>query len=356
MQKKSNFVKINKTLPVICAPIVLIVSIFTANLIISGENDGEKHETYQMSSMYKQLETYSQATEEHTLDVPKMNNLRFENANTAHINTFEGVTKISEPGEITVLDALTGRRFSALLEDYVLYALVAEMPQNFDMQALMAQAVAIRTYTVRAVMGDSKHKDADVCSDYRCCQSMIMPDKINFDVSRAKYAVDSTKGIIAVHEGFPIVAAYHSSSFGATKSSKEVWGGDVPYLVPVFAAESKEASAKTIEIDVKKVKSVFKRNGLDDDFHFIFGGDGICTCAVSGDTQLTAEKIQRLLGLRSDTFTVAENSNSYTFTSYGFGHGVGMSQYGADALAKKGYSFYEILKYYYTGISFAFLE
>ena len=106
----------------------------------------------------------------------------------------------------------------------------------------------------------------------------------------------------------------------------------------------------------KKVKSVFKKNGLDEDFHFIFDGDGICTCAVSADTRLTAEKIQRLLGLRSDTFTVAENSNSYTFTSYGFGHGVGMSQYGADALAKKGYSFYEILKYYYTGISFAFLE
>ena len=154
--------------------------------------------------------------------------MNFENANTPQANACADVTEIGKVNVVTVLDAFAGRCFSMSLEDYVLCALVAEMPQNFDIQALMAQAVAIRTYTVRAVLGDSKHKDADVCSDYRCCQSMMMPDKINFDVSRAKYAVDGTKGIVAVYDGVPIVAAYHSSSVGTTKSSKEVWGWAAP--------------------------------------------------------------------------------------------------------------------------------
>ena len=355
MQKKLNFVKINKTLPVICSSIVLITSILTANLLISGKNSTKIFDDYQEFSMYKQLEMYDVTVDDCVVDTPKMNNFEFENANTEQLKTIASITKIDVPDEVMVLDALSGRCFSAALEDYVLCALVAEMPQSFDMQAIMAQAVAIRTYTVRAICGNSKHKDAHVCSDYRCCQSMIMPDKINFDVSKAKAAIDSTKGIIAVHEGVPIIAAYHSSSYGMTKSSEEVWGGDVPYLVPVFAPEDKSVSANTVVVKKDKVKSVFEKNGLIGEFVFKYDGDGVCIGAESNGYMLSVQKIKRLLGLRSDTFTISENGDSYTFTSFGFGHGVGMSQYGADALAKKGYSFYEILKYYYTGISFAFL-
>ena len=152
----------------------------------------------------------------------------------------------------------------------------------------------------------------------------------------------------------PILAAYHSSSVGFTKSSEEVWGGALSYLVPVFAPESKEVSAKTVKIDKQKVKSVFLKNGLNGDFCFNYDGKGMCIGAVSGDVTLSPKKIMGLLGLRSDTFTASEDGDSFVFTSYGFGHGVGMSQYGADALAKDGYSFYEILEHYYTGISFAF--
>jgi stage II sporulation protein D len=356
MQKKSNFVKINKTLPVICASIVLIVSIFAADLLISRKNDLDKNVVTTSESMYKQLQTYTADRQKADVIMPKMNNYKIKNANVMDFTPMEAVSRIGRVKNITVLDSLTGRCFSMPLEEYVLCSLVAEMPQSFDMQALMAQAVAVRTYAVRAVLGGSNHKDAHVCTDYRCCQSMMLPDKLNFDVSKATTAVTDTKGIIAVYEGLPIIAAYHSSSIGMTKSSEEVWGGEVAYLVPVFAPESKDVSAKTVSLKKDKVKSVFKKNGLEGDFVFEHDGSGICIKAVSGEDLLTAVTVKRLLGLRSDTFSVSENGDSYTFTSYGFGHGVGMSQYGADALAGKGYSFYEILKYYYTGISFAFLE
>ena len=141
-----------------------------------------------------------------------------------------------------------------------------------------------------------------------------------------------------------------------TKSSEEVWGGKVDYLVPVFAPEDKSVSSKTAVYDKKKIKSVLEANGLYGNTEFISDGDGLCVCVKSESKSLDAKTIQRLFGLRSDTFSVTEDSDSCTFTTYGFGHGVGMSQYGADSLAKDGYSFYEILKHYYTGISFAFSE
>ena len=355
MQKNSNFVKINKTFAVICSAIVLMTSILTADLLVSPHKGQKNESSYSADSIYRQLEYYN--PEENTIseNIVKMNNSGNENANAELLGVSEHGMSRSFNGYISLLDK-NGGITTMPLEDYVVCVLAAEMPLSFDLQALMAQAFAVRSYTVRCALYGSKHENADVCSDYRCCQACIMPKDISFDISKAYEAVKATKGIVAVYDGMPILAAYHASSCGMTKSSEEVWGGKVDYLVPVFAPEDKSVSAKTAVYDKKRIKSVLEANGLYGNTEFISDGDGLCVCVKSESKSLDAKTIQRLFGLRSDTFSVTEDSDSCTFTTYGFGHGVGMSQYGADALAKDGYSFYEILKHYYTGISFAFSE
>ena len=355
MQKNSNFVKINKTFAVICSAIVLMTSILTADLLVSPHKGQKNEPSYSADSIYRQLEYYN--PEENTIseNIVKMNNSGNKNANAELLGVSEHGMSRSFNGYISLLDQ-NGGITTMPLEDYVVCVLAAEMPLSFDLQALMAQAVAVRSYTVRCALYGSKHENADVCSDYRCCQACIMPKDISFDISKAYEAVKATKGIVAVYDGMPILAAYHASSCGMTKSSEEVWGGKVDYLVPVFAPEDKSVSSKTAVYDKKKIKSVLEANGLYGNTEFISDGDGLCVCVKSESKSLDAKTIQRLFGLRSDTFSVTEDSDSCTFTTYGFGHGVGMSQYGADALAKDGYSFYEILKHYYTGISFAFSE
>ena len=355
MQKNSNFVKINKTFAMICSAIVLMTSILMADLFVSPHKWQETESLYSLDSIYRQLEYYIPEEKTVSENIMKMNNLGDENANTEFLGVTEhGMSRPFE-GYVTLLDKNDGITVMPI-DDYVVCVLAAEMPMSFDIQALMAQAVAVRSYTVRCALYGSKHENADVCSDYRCCQACIMPSDLSFDISKAYEAEKATKGIVAVYDGMPILAAYHASSCGTTKSSEEVWGGKVDYLVPVFAPEDKSVSAKTVVYDKKKVKSVLEANGLKGNFEFISDKEGLCFCVKSEGKSLDEKMIQHLFGLRSDTFSVTEAADTCTFTTYGFGHGVGMSQYGADALAKDGYSFYEILKYYYTGISFAFLE
>ena len=174
------------------------------------------------------------------------------------------------------------------LEEYTAGCVFGEMPIGFESAALMAQTVAVRTFTVRQCCGKSKHKNADICTDSACCQSYVsLEDKKISPDNRKKLldAVAATKGIIMVYDGEPIEAVYHASSGGRTLNSEDVWGGRVEYLRSVPSPE--------------------------------------------GEAELT---------------------------SVLYGHRVGMSQQGANLLAKQGFSYPQILRYYYNGISFDFLS
>lgn len=309
-------------------------------------------------SMYKQLDGIDNMVSEDGESSQKMNNLTFNHANiVANPTVFSSQAGLFPVNELQVLDASSGKVHTMPLEDYVLCAVIAEMPQSFEKQALMAQAVACRTFAVRAALCQDKHKNADVCTDYRCCQSFKDAVNAGFDVSAAREAVEATRGIVAVYEGEPILAAYHASSVGRTRSSREVWGGTLDYLVPVMAVESKESAAETRTVSAKALRAALKKQDAawsGDNLTFLYDAQGLCTGATDGAVTLSPRALQRAAGLRSDTFSVTENGKDYVFTCYGFGHGVGMSQYGANTLAAQGYDFYEILKYYYTGIGFGF--
>ena len=351
MQNNSHFVKLNKFSAVTIGIVMLLFLIVTAQSLSPDFSQVKPDSSRVSESIYKQLASVPLSQNAKISEVKKMNNLNLENSN--HDIKPD---KVTSANTVKLLNHTTGKVTETDIEYYVLCSLLAEMPQSFEADALMAQAVACRTFAVRNATTRQKHKNADICTDYRCCQSFIEAGNANFDTSKAKDAVSATKGIIAVYNGTPILAAYHSSSVGFTKSSAEVWGGSLDYLTPVMAVESKEDISHTLKVSKKQFKSALKKYGLDDDFDFIYSSNGFCSGISSGGDIITPKQIQNTFSLRSDSFIVNDTGNEYEFVSYGFGHGVGMSQYGADALAKQGYDFYEILKYYYTGISFDFIN
>lgn len=346
-----------------CAALLLLLC--TSEVLRNSDNSVFNVLSDSRESMYKQLDTRSDPSEKAVETTQKMNFDNNENANFADKPPLfpEGAftlpaSKIPGLREISVYDTRLGQVRVMPLEEYVVCSLVAEMPQSFEKQALMAQAVACRTFAVRAAMRHDKHKKADVCTDYRCCQSFRDTAEGKFDSSAAREAAEATRGIIAVYDGEPILAAYHAASVGHTRSSAEVWGGELAYLVPVAAVESRESTAEVKAVSAKALTAALKKKKAAFDggsgICCLADADGLCTGISDGVTECSPQEVQNALGLRSDVFAVSESGKDYTFTSYGFGHGVGMSQYGANALAGEGYDFYEILKYYYTGIGFAF--
>ena len=216
------------------------------------------------------------------------------------------------------------------------------------------------------------HPDADVCTDITCCQAYIDPDQAtaNWGDSAAAYtakitaAVSETDGMAILYGGQPIQAVFFSSAAGRTVDAVEVWGNSVPYLTSVDSPEGEEVpnyhSTATFSPDEFKSRLLGQYPDAD------LSGDpagwfqnltpnsagGVETIDVGGVT-ISGGALRTLFDLRSTSFTVTASADGVTFSVTGYGHGVGMSQYGANALAKEGKTYDEILKWYYTGVEVA---
>lgn len=300
--------------------------------------------------------------------VEKMNNEADENSKNGILyestpeNTDVKMRKVSvlcDSGEICEME----------LEDYVLCCLMAEMPLGFEGQALMAQAVAVRSFTVRKMLyGSVNHKNADVCTDFNCCQSFISAEDKKAGqelLQKAADAVNATKGIVAVYEGEPIEALYHASSGKRTLDSGDVWGGKVPYLKSVnspageeqisrreYTFTYSELSKALSEVSDKAVSCGSFGEYVEVDMNDMSLAD---TVKVDGQSY-DKSRLAACLGFASTDFSVERTTDGITFTSYGNGHRVGMSQHGANLLAAGGMCYADILKYYYQGISLDFLN
>lgn len=257
------------------------------------------------------------------------------------------------------------------LREYLYGVVAAEMPASFEEEALKAQAVAARTETVKKTLFESDiHKNADVCNDINHCQAYYDENDLEKKYGqewilkyygKIKKSVDDTNGITAVYNDEPISAVFHSSSGGMTENSKDVWGGDMPYLVSV-KSEGEEISPKyydeknfTLSEFKEKISGIKKTDFSSDNSEWI---ESIKRNASGSVNEITICKntfkgtqIRSAFGLRSANFEIEISENNVCFKTKGYGHGVGMSQYGADYMAKKGYNYEEILKKYYTGIS-----
>ena len=255
------------------------------------------------------------------------------------------------------------------MSDYLFGVVAAEMPAAFEQEALKAQACAARTYTaLKQERVSQAHPQADVCTNVNCCQAYVPRETAEqrWGVSAQTYAqkiqsaVEETDGLGVLWEGQPIQALFFSSAPGYTVDAVEVWGNSVSYLQSVSSPEGEEVpnyhsqavfSAQAVR---EAVLAAYPGADLSGDPSGWFGvpasneGGTVSSILVGGVT-LTGSQVRELFSLRSACFTVAWDGANFTFSVTGYGHGVGMSQYGANAMAKAGSSFEEILTWYYTG-------
>ena len=261
--------------------------------------------------------------------------------------------KIFKGETIAVFDPDTEEVFSVPLEEYVLKVLSKEMPASFEKEALKAQAVAIRTYTLKKKQTkNEKHPKATVCTDSNHCMAYLK-DEINKEYrEKLESAVKETEGQVLMFENEYASTVFHAISSGKTENSQDIWGGQVPYLVSVESTEDKNVKDYETKVTVSYNDLITKLGAKD--FEKVIGKEertesGTIKTITLCEKEFTGAKIRELFNLRSSNFKIEEKDGEYVFTVYGYGHGVGMSQYGANSYAKLGYSYEEILEHYYPG-------
>ena len=247
------------------------------------------------------------------------------------------------------------------LEDYIRGVVLAEMPASFESEALKAQAVAARTYTLRRLNLGDKHTMGAVCTDSTCCQAYLTDEEYlqnrgtQVDVDKVRAAVEATAGEVLTYGGELIEATYFASSGGRTEDAAAVWGSDIPYLQAVDSPEegSGENYEEQLYFSAAKFASLLGRELSGSPKSWLgtityTEGDGVATMSIGGITY-SGTQLRKLLGLNSTVFTMTADLNGITVKTKGWGHRVGMSQYGADAMAVAGSTYREILQHYYQG-------
>jgi len=254
-----------------------------------------------------------------------------------------------------------GRSEQMDLETYLVGVVLAEMPASFEPEALKAQAVAARTYTKKASHTGGKHGDGSVCADSSCCQAYITPEDYLLQggteqgLAKVTGAVYATEGEVLTYNEELIEATYFSCSGGSTEDAQAVWGTDFPYLRAVDSPG--EEAAAHFSDTVTFTPATFQQAlgvTLSGSPKSWFGltaytkGGGVDILVIGGE-EYSGTRLRSLLGLRSTAMTIAANDEEITVTTKGYGHRVGMSQYGADAMAVTGSTYNEILAHYYPG-------
>ena len=273
---------------------------------------------------------------------------------------------------LRVLDGDTVRDMT--MEDYLLGVTAAEMPASFAEEALKAQAVSARTYTLYKLVSGGNHGDtADICTDPTCCQAYISQETARSNwgeqadalEEKIRTAVTDTDGETILYGGVPILAVFHSSSAGLTRAAGQVWQNDLPYLQPVDSPEASASipnyysrvdfSPETIRekllaripaADLAGDQKTWLKNAVRD------SAGSVETVEVGG-VAVKGSTVRAALGLRSACFEWELQDGRFVFYVTGHGHGVGLSQYGANAMAEAGADYKTILTHYYTGVTVA---
>jgi len=262
----------------------------------------------------------------------------------------------------------TDRIVTMNLEDYVLGVVAGEMPASFHPEALKAQALAARTYTMLRMRqfggsGCSKHPGAEICADSTHCQAYRDPVSVKKDLDKLKDAVYGTAGEVIVYDNKLIDAVFHSTSGGKTENSEEIWSNRVPYLRSVVSQyeehSPKFVARQEISIDnfvqcIKKLdpEVVINKKNIKNEIKVLERSEGgRITIIKIGNKTFKGMDVRNVLGLNSSNFSFDVTASTILFTVVGNGHGIGMSQYGADGMAKNGASYRDIVTNYYQGVA-----
>ncbi|MEF9983495.1 MAG: stage II sporulation protein D [Oscillospiraceae bacterium] len=275
--------------------------------------------------------------------------------------------------EFEILDLTTGKINKVKIRDYVIGAVASEMPPSFGVEALKSQAIASHSLALRNRIDHMKNpaselNGADFSADPSKRRGYVTKDEAKkmygdkFEVywGKIESACDEVLDEVLVYDDRPILAAYHSMSGGMTESAENVWVGSADYLVPVeskgdILAPDFETEVEISAVELKKLlQNTYDDINLSENpaqwINIINRSEGGYVLLVDiGDLSLCGRDIRQLLGLRSTKFEVDFVGDRFKFTVCGYGHGVGLSQYGADYMARQGSSYVEILEHYYKG-------
>ncbi len=242
----------------------------------------------------------------------------------------------------------SGTTIELPLEEYLIGVVAAEMPVSFELEALKAQAVAARTF-VRA--RDFIVDDTTASQVYKSNDELREQWHENYDeyYEKVKQAVFTTAGQILTYNGTPITAAFFSSCMGSTNNSEDYWTSATPYLRSVSSPWDQAVSELSRSVDVDTQTLVNCLGGNDVQILSTYTNGYVQEVNVNGRL-FSGRQIRELLGLASNCFTVEVIENGLRFTTYGSGHGIGMSQYGAQGMALEGYDYQAILHHYYTDV------
>ena len=279
----------------------------------------------------------------------------------------------------TALNVLVDGKLQQMdMETYLLGVVRAEMPASFEEEALKAQTVAARTYILHKIAGggSANHPQADACDDINCCQAFKSQEDAAADwgehgpeyEEKIRKAVTETDGECVLYEGAPVLAVFHSSSVGTTQDVQNVWSASLPYLQSVETPEGEEsvpnynstASFSAAQLREKLLDALpeAKLEGSPSNWftNIQQQTSGTVTSLSVGGVEVSGNQLRTILDLRSACFTISFDGDTVTFSVSGYGHGVGMSQYGANVLAENGMSYREILEWYYTGTTVGMIQ
>ena len=247
------------------------------------------------------------------------------------------------------------------LEAYTLGVLLAEMPASFEEEALKAQAVVARTYALRRLTLWDKHLSAAICTESYCCQAYLSPEEYLLsrgtqqDIDKISSAVRKTQGLVLTYQGALAEATYYACSGGRTEDAAAVWGADIPYLQAVDSPGEEHAQGyrDTVYFKSREFADALGRTMTGAPASWLgkvtyTQGGGVASMMIGG-ISYSGTQLRQMLKLNSTAFTMTADEGGITVTTRGKGHRVGMSQYGADAMAVTGCSYDAILAHYYPG-------
>lgn len=286
-------------------------------------------------------------------------------------------TLLEGGSSVRVYDHRAEECLSLPLETYLVGVVAAEMPASFQLEALKAQAVAARTYTLYTLAsGGCGAHDADICTSSACCHAYADEARrkrswgVSYDENEGKIeqAVAETAGQVLLYDGKPIDALYHSSSGGSTENSEDVYSEALPYLRAVESSSEVGSARMTGSVAFSRAAFIERINArfpeaklnaskLDKQLEILSAtGSGRVRSMRLGGAVVTGKEVRQALGLDSTLFVYTLEKREIRFDTRGFGHGVGMSQTGANSMALGGRSYADILLYYYTDVELALME
>ena len=267
---------------------------------------------------------------------------------------------------ISVMLSQSGKSSEIEMREYIIGCVAAEMPADYHSEALKAQAVASYTYAKRIREGNTD-ESADITDNSNVHQGYIdkkareekWGEKSEEYEEKIGAAVDSVMGEYMSFDGETVLAVYHSNSAGRTRNAENLWGSDIPYLVSVESGGDRLSPnyIHTVNFSKEEFSGLLEECGAgtkgdaDEWIEEIKRDDeGYVTSLTVCGEEVSATDFRSAASLESVCFEI-EYDGEFTVTCKGYGHGVGMSQYGADYMARQGFSYREILSHYYTGVS-----